>query len=218
MNSTQHSASGSAAAPAPAVLQPSAGVPVSNTTARENPPTSEIGPKQRGYGLPCSKCRTYYVADVAVCPVCKNSERVSPITATIPVTVAASEPSPDPATVEEERERFLQQFKSEVYASHMQINTAESFRCSLEENHEGSFESASVCQSCYKNLQGRTDLMEAALHMDLKEASQVIYDAVWTDPSDPTRTYQNAAQAILTELRKRAGISAVMGPLQTLAH
>jgi hypothetical protein len=60
--------------------------------------------------------------------------------------------------------------------------------------------------------------MEAALHMDLQEATQVIYEAVWADASDPTKTYQNAAQALLSELRKRAGISLVLGPFQPLTH
>jgi len=50
-------------------------------------------------------------------------------------------------------------------------------------------------------------IMEAALHIDLKEAAQVVYEAVWSDPSDPSKTYQNAAQALLTELRKRSGIT-----------
>jgi hypothetical protein len=49
--------------------------------------------------------------------------------------------------------------------------------------------------------------MEAALYMDLKEAAQIVYDAVWSDPSDPRKTYQNAAQALLTELCERAGIT-----------
>jgi len=52
-------------------------------------------------------------------------------------------------------------------------------------------------------------IMEAALHIDLKEAAQVVYEAVWSDPSDPSKTYQNAAQALLTELRKRSGIVSV---------
>ena len=43
--------------------------------------------------------------------------------------------------------------------------------------------------------------------MDLKEAAQIIYDAVWADPSDPNKTYQNAAGALLAELRKRAGMN-----------
>ena len=52
--------------------------------------------------------------------------------------------------------------------------------------------------------------MEAALHIDLKEAAQIVYEAVWSDPSDPTKTYQNAAQALLTELRKRSGINMIL--------
>jgi hypothetical protein len=54
--------------------------------------------------------------------------------------------------------------------------------------------------------------------MDLKEAAQIIYDAVWADPSDPGKTYQNAANALLTELRKRAGIATLLGPFQSLTH
>ena len=30
--------------------------------------------------------------------------------------------------------------------------------------------------------------MEAALHIDLKEAAQIVYDAVWLDPSLVRRT------------------------------
>ena len=64
----------------------------------------------------------------------------------------------------------------------------------------------------------RVDLLEAALHMDLVEATRVIYEAVWADPSDPGKTYQNAAAAVLTELRKRAGIPAVLGSVRPLTH
>jgi hypothetical protein len=53
--------------------------------------------------------------------------------------------------------------------------------------------------------------------MDLKEAAQIIYDAVWADPSDPTKTYQNAASAMLAEMRKRAGVVALRGPFQPLS-
>ena len=52
--------------------------------------------------------------------------------------------------------------------------------------------------------------MEAALHIDLKEAAQIVYEAVWSNPSDPSKTYQNAAQALLTELRERSGINMVL--------
>ena len=54
--------------------------------------------------------------------------------------------------------------------------------------------------------------------MDLKEATRVIYEAVWSEPADPSKTYHNAAQALLSALRKRAGISTVLGPHQPLAH
>jgi hypothetical protein len=50
------------------------------------------------------------------------------------------------------------------------------------------------------------DVLEAALRMDLKEAAQIVYDAVWADPSDPNKTYENAASALLSELRKRSGV------------
>jgi len=176
-------------------------------------------PRRTGYGLPCANCKTYYSAGLDSCPVCRTPERVSPVpTGAAPVNATEPELSPDEAALEVERERFLREFKSQVYASHVQINTAASFRCSKEENHQGAFEPAAICQSCYDQARQQMDLMEAALHLDLKEATQIVYDAVWADPSDPGKTYQNAAQALLTELRNRAGISAVLGPLQTLSH
>lgn len=174
--------------------------------------------KSVGYGLPCAKCKTYYKADLSSCPVCKASERVSPTATTLPLAPVLSEQAPDDAALEEEREKFLREFKSQVYASHTQINAAAAFRCSLEQNHGEAFEAAAVCKGCYDQLQQRVDAMEAALHIDLKEAAQLIYDAVWSDPSDPTKTYLNAAQAIVGELRKRAGISTVIGPLKPLTH
>lgn len=177
-----------------------------------------IVPRRAGYGLPCAKCKTYYTSDLAACPVCRHAERVSPVLAASPLNAISADQLPDIAVLEEERERFLREFKSQVYASHTQINAAASFRCGVEENHPEGFEPASVCKGCYDGLQQRGDVLEAALHMDIKEAAQVIYDAVWSDPSDPTKTYQNAAQAILTEIRKRAGISEVLGPLQPKAH
>jgi len=173
--------------------------------------------KPSGYGLPCAKCRTYYAADVAACPVCKSPERVSP--AIMPaLTPDSAEQTPDPAVLEEERERFLREFKLQGFAGEMQINASESFHCVKVENHPGSFEPATVCQGCYDHLQERADLAEAALLIDAKEAAQLVYDAVWADPSDPSKTYQNAAQALLNELRRRAGISAVLGPLRPLQH
>jgi hypothetical protein len=188
---------------------------------------SELGPRRIGYGLPCVKCKTYYAADLSMCPVCKSEERVSPVVdasaSSIPSVPETALPAPDDAALEEERERFLREFKSQSYASQAlvdpaQIDSEKSLSCSIEGNHQGGFEPADVCQNCYMRLQQRVDLLEAALHMDMIEATRVVYEAVWADPSDPTKTYQNAASAVLTELRKRAGISVVLGMHQPLTH
>jgi len=208
---TPTSPSGTGAAAARAALQPPSQPQTSVAAA-------QASTRRVGYGLPCARCKTYFAADLKACPVCKGTERVSPTAAASPADIAIGEQLPDPAMLEEERERFLREFKSQVYAAHTQINAAASFRCMLEENHQGAYEPASVCQACYQHLQDRVDVLEAALHMDLKEAAQFIYDAVWSDPSDPSKTYQNAAQALLSELRKRAGISVVLGPLKPLQH
>lgn len=177
---------------------------------RETPPT----PRHTGYGLPCAHCKTYYDADLAACPVCKSPQRVA---ATAPASHAApAERLPDPEELEQERERFLNEFKSHVVASALPPDLpAPEQHCNRVENHSGSPETASICQDCYDRLQERVDVLEAAMHIDLKEAAQIVYDAVWSDPSDPGKTYQNAAQALLTELRRRSGIPQVFGPLQT---
>ena len=169
------------------------------------PQRAVSGPKRAGYGLPCAKCKTYYAADLQACPVCKYPGRVTAKTVS---EAPVSSNHPDAVALEEEHERFLREFKAGAYASHTQINAAASSRCSNDQNHQGGFEPAAVCQPCHDRIQERVDLMEAALHIDLKEAAKVIYDAVWSDPSDPSKTYINAARAILTELRKRAGIAA----------
>ena len=54
--------------------------------------------------------------------------------------------------------------------------------------------------------------------MDANEAAKIVYEAVWADPSNPSRTYLNAAQALLGELRRRAGLSTILGPLRPLPH
>jgi hypothetical protein len=90
--------------------------------------------------------------------------------------------------------------------------------CNRQENHTSAPEPATICQGCFDRLQERVDVLEAAMHMDVKEASQIVYDAVWADPSDPSKTYLNAAQALLTELKRRSGVSQVFGPLQPQAN
>jgi hypothetical protein len=176
--------------------------------------------KSTGYGLPCSKCHLYYPADMDVCPTCQHNERVSPIAPKIPPKLAqtAAEVVPDSAVIEHEREEFLKQFKAQLLEAHAEAGNAEQSICKFGENHPGESVNAEICISCYERLQERADVCEAALHIELKEATQIIYEAVWADASDPSKTYQNAASAILAELRKRAGITAVMGPFQTLTH
>jgi uncharacterized ferritin-like protein (DUF455 family) len=114
---------------------------------------------------------------------------------------------PDPAALEEERERFLREFQAKMLASHPAQAPAAAARCVRAENHPTVDEPAAVCQSCYDQMQGKADVLEAALHIDLKEAAQIVYDAVWADTSDPNLTYLNAASALLAELRRRSGVT-----------
>jgi len=176
-------------------------------------------PKPSGYGLPCSKCRMYYPADLDACPTCHSAERVSAVVSAPPKTTQAEpEPVPDNEILEQEREEFLRQFKSQLFAAHSEVANTPAPICNLGDHPSGESENAEVCKHCYDCLQERLDVCEAALHIDLNEAAQIIYDAVWADPSDPSKTYSNAASALLTELRKRSGISSLLGPFQTLSH
>jgi hypothetical protein len=222
MNTTELSPAGTTAQPiGQPIFQPGV-APQRSERAVENVPDAEkLGPQRSGYGMPCAKCRTYYAADLRACPVCKSTERVSPRGADLPQHTMTMESVPDPAMVEQERERFLREFQSQVQTSpvqvsSVQVNATASYRCSQERNHPGGFGQASICQGCYDHLQERVDQMEAAMHMDTKEAAQIVYDAVWADPSDPSRTYQNAAESLLAELRRRAGIQLLLGSLQPL--
>ena len=183
--------------------------------------TKEESPRKRsGYGLPCAKCHLYYPADLDYCPICHHKERVSPLVPTFaPKPVQAeTEEIPDTAVLEREREEFLRQFKSQLREAHAEIMEGAESICKFAEHHPGEPAGANVCSACYDRIQERVDILEAALRMELKEAAQIIYDAVWADPSDPGQTYQNAASALLSEMRKRAGINAVLGPFQPLAH
>ncbi len=194
-------------------------------------------PKAKGYGLPCLKCHLYYPANLEVCPTCKTNQRVPAAVPRIaPRAAHGAELIPDSAVVEQEREEFLRQFKSQLLQVHAEVVHAEVARaeaapgqaahsdgvsaaesaCRLEAHHSGDPAGAEICQACYARLQERLEAVEAALQIELKEAAQIIYDAVWADPSDPNKTYQNAASALLTELRKRAGASTVVSPFQPL--
>jgi hypothetical protein len=181
-------------------------------------PAASQNPKAIGYGLPCARCRAYYPADMTACPICKTAERVSAAAVPpLPVTPIAAQPESN-AQLDDDRERFLKELKSQAFASHTQINAAATFRCVLEHQHNGSSEPAAVCHTCYGDLKQLADRMEGALHMDTKEAAKIVYEAVWADMSDPNKTYLNAAEALLSELRKRAGIGLLLGSNQPLAH
>lgn len=209
---SQQGGTGTAAQPALAKDAPVRG--------KDSGTAEQAARKVVGYGLPCSKCHLYYPANLDECPTCHHKERVSPIAPKIAPrpTQAVTEPIPDSAVVEQEREEFLRQFKSQLLEAHAGVMQAPEAACKFTEHHPGDPGKADVCSSCYERLQERLDVCEAALHMDVKEAAQIVYDAVWADPSDPGKTYQNAASSLLTELRKRAGITAVLGPFQPLAH
>ena len=226
MNPTESAPVGGRAAIAPPVFPPAIGGP----SRAEGPATlPKPDARRRGYGLPCAKCKTYYAADLTICPVCNSSERVaplaklagvfspvaSPVVEELPIG-ADLEPNTAELELEAERERFLQEFRSQARAASLQINPAPSFLCANGDNHQGASEAAEVCQCCYDSLRQRADLAEAALHIDVNEATQIIYEAVWSDASNPSKTYHNAAQALLNELRRRAGISMILAPLQAL--
>jgi hypothetical protein len=173
--------------------------------------------KAAGYGMPCVACRTYYPIDLPACPVCQSTERVSPVAVPLIASKAAVEEScPDPAVLEQERERFLREFKVQMLASQMQPQPAGDTRCAKADSHPSNSEAAAVCQSCYDQLQERVDVLEAALHIDIKEAAQIVYDAVWADSSDSSKSYENAATALLTELRRRSGVTQTFGLMKPL--
>ncbi len=206
------------AAKAPAAARPPEGGRNSATAAAPGA-VKDTSPKLSGYGLPCSKCRLYYPADLDCCPTCHNPERVSPVAPKVQPRVAqvSPDPVPDTTAVEQEREEFLRQFKSQLIEAHAEAGNAPGAVCTCGE-HAGEAASAEVCRACYERMVERLDVYEAALHIDLKEAAQIIYDAVWSDPSDPSKTYQNAANALLTELRKRSGVNSLLGPFHPLQH
>ena len=167
--------------------------------------------KPAGFGLPCAMCRTYYPADLSACPICRSPERVSASGSAVLPKGAAVESCPDPAVLEEERERFLREFKAQLLASQTSLPASGKVCCTRAENHLSDSQPAAVCQSCYDHLQDRVDVLEAALHIDIKEAAQIVYDAVWADTSESSQSYENAATALLTELRKRSGVTPTFG-------
>jgi hypothetical protein len=204
--------------PAPA-LKPDAAQHAAGLRSSPSGSPSDSVAKHSGYGLPCAKCHLYYPADLDVCPTCHHKERVSPVAPKVKpkVSQAATPPVPDNATVEKEREEFLRQFKSNLIEAHNEIVQTSGTVCSCEQHRPGDEAAATICHACFERVRERLDLLETALVVDPKEAAQIIYAAVWADPSDPSKTYENAANALLSEIRKRAGMNPLMGPFQPLS-
>jgi hypothetical protein len=173
--------------------------------------------KSLAFGLPCANCRLYYPASLDACPACNCTERVSPTVSPVTPVPQTAEPEADAAVLEKEREAFLKQFKSQIFAGETEAKPAAAV-CTLGAHHGEGPEEATICKACYDHLQERLDVFEAAMHIDLKEAAQIVYDAVWADPSDPSKTYTNAASALLNELRKRSGVSSLLGPFHPLGN
>lgn len=159
--------------------------------------------KAAGYGLPCAECRAYYPADMQSCPICQSKQRVSP-NAAAHVAPQTSAQTDQARLLAEERER-LRELKSQIYASNSPVPAA-TFRCALDQNHNGNVEPAAVCHTCYSTVVQQAERMLVALHMNPRDGAQIVYEAVWADSSDPNLTYLNAANALLSELRRRAGI------------
>ncbi len=174
--------------------------------------------KSSGFGLPCANCRLYYPANLDACPGCNSKERVSP--SIVPALLKAQSAAgglPANIIVEQERKASPKELDSQLLAAHAEVE-GPPLVCTFGERHVQGAEAASICKPCYDRLQERLDVCEAALHMDLKEAAQIIYAAVWADPSEPGKTYTNAASALLIELRKRSGFSGLRGPFRPLPH
>jgi hypothetical protein len=207
----------SAGAKPAAGLAHDAGIRHSDVALASGAP-ADLAAKASGYGLPCAKCRLYYPANLDICPTCHHHERVSPVVPKIPPKAKQAVPgTPDSAVVEKEREEFLRQFKSHLAEAHGEATNPSGTRCAFGDHVAGDDREAVICKACFERLQERLDMCELALQLDPKEAAQIIYDAVWADPSDPSKTYENAANALIAEIRKRAGITSSMAPFQPLS-
>ena len=188
------------------------------------------------FGLPCANCKAYYASDLPACPICKCAERVPAEEAEAKSRNRLKEPSagalrtlgscidldPTPPCKppmqlalhrDEDVERFLLESKLLLCAHTDETDAGHTSLCILDENHNPRSEYASICLTCYDRLREKLARTEAALLIDLREAAQIVYEAVWADPSptEPSRTYQSAAQALLNELCQRAGIVPLPG-------
>jgi hypothetical protein len=114
---------------------------------------------------------------------------------------------------DEDGERFRSESRLLLYAHTDEIDSGAASLCIWDENDNTQSEDPSIRLSCYNRLRERLARTEAALLIDLREAAQIVYEAVWADltPADPSRTYQSAVQALLNELCRRASIARLPG-------
>lgn len=181
-------------------------------------PPPKNGEHHTGYGLPCARCKTYYAADIRQCPVCGASDRGVPRVAPVPAAALKQPVVQDPETMQEERDRFLRDIKTQVDEAAERGPSQPSQTCNQKGSHPEGGTPAKVCQACFDAARQRADKLEAALHMDVEDAAKIVYEAVWADTSDPSKTYENAALALLTEMRRRAGLPNVLGAARGFAN
>src|ERR1700726_1163592 len=120
MNSTRSVVSGAGAGAKAAPAGTSTESDVRHVELSVAPGSVISARKPVGYGLPCAKCHLYYSADLDTCPSCNARERVLPVLPKTPKMQASAEPEIDAAALEQEREEFLRQFKSQLLAAHVE--------------------------------------------------------------------------------------------------
>src|SRR5256884_2960160 len=79
---------------------------------------AQPSPRHVGYGLPCAKCGTYYMADQSICPICKCGERISPTTIPAPAGLQNAQPDAGQLELKEEHEKFPKEFKSQPFSAY----------------------------------------------------------------------------------------------------
>src|SRR5581483_7687116 len=118
---------------------------------QENSLSRDSAEKHAGYGLPCANCKTYYTADLTVCPVCNSPQRVSPVAA-FP-KIAPAEQLPDPKQIQAERERFMTDLNGQMVATPLSPEQATpANHCARPEKHPGSPVPAEICRTCFEDL------------------------------------------------------------------
>src|SRR5436190_6506846 len=177
------------------------------------------------FGLPCANCKAYYASDLPACPICKCAKRVPATGTEAESTQTLNKPQggvlqpalrsfinldspracrgkmPPAGRRNEGASTFVVESKLLLCTNTDEVNAGTSSPDILAENRNTQAESVLVCLS-YDQLReelAHTEAalahVEAALLMDLRAATQVIYEAVWADPSpaEPSRTYNDAA-------------------------